>query len=60
MTAEEHREHDELHYKWGCSDITLAQLERLAELDALAGGGGGFSSNNPSTAEKGHNESALP
>jgi hypothetical protein len=37
MTTEEHREHAELIHKFGCSDITPAQLERLAELDSLAG-----------------------
>lgn len=43
MTPEEHREHAELIHKWGCSDITTAQLERLTELDSLvrSGGGGG-------------------
>jgi hypothetical protein len=37
MTTEEHCEHAELIHKFGCSDITPAQLERLAELDSLAG-----------------------
>ena len=36
MTPEEHREHADLIHKFGCSDITPAQLERLAELDSLA------------------------